>query len=104
MNTGKESTIKWPDLGDPERLEQIIDIIEKEGKIDRDLIRPDATLETLGFESIDVVLILMGIEDKFDVYLPMDDDLAAATNLAEFVAAVGEAAKAESLDAQVAGK
>ena len=83
----------WPDFDEPEKLERIIDIIAEEGEVDRDKITPEATLETLGIESMDVVMILMGIEDKLDTYLPMDAELAAARNLSEFVAAIDKAIK-----------
>jgi acyl carrier protein len=83
----------WPEFDDPEELTRIIDIIAEEGSIERDRITPEATLQTLGVESMDVVMILMGIEDKLDTYLPMDAELADARNLAEFVAAIGKAMK-----------
>ncbi len=79
---------KWPDLQHPEKLEQVLDIIAEEGGIDRDTLIPDATLETLGLQSMDVVMILMGIEDKLDAYLPMDGNLSEARNLAELIAAI----------------
>lgn len=78
----------WPDLQHPEKLEQILDIIAEEGGIGRDTLVPDATLETLGLQSMEVVMILMGIEDKLDAYLPMDANLSEARNLAELVAAI----------------
>ena len=83
----------WPHFDEPEKLERIIDIIAEEGEVDRDKITPEATLETLGIESMDVVMILMGVEDKLDTYLPMDAELAAARNLSEFVAAIDKATR-----------
>lgn len=85
--------IDWPVFEDPQRLEQIIDIIASEGKVDRDKITPEATLETLGLQSMDVVMILMGIEEKLDTYLPMDAELASARNLAEFIGAIDKGMK-----------
>ena len=81
----------WPVLDPPERLEQIITIIAEDGAVDRELIKPDATLETMGLESMDVVMILMGVEEKLDIYLPMNNDLSSARNMAEFVAAIDQA-------------
>ncbi|MBU1175981.1 MAG: acyl carrier protein [Alphaproteobacteria bacterium] len=78
----------WPTLKNPEKLDQILDIIAEEGGIEREKITPDATLETLGLESMDVVMILMGIEDKLDAYLPMDTELSSARNLAELIGAI----------------
>jgi acyl carrier protein len=51
-------------------------------------------LEDLGLESMDVVTILMGVEEKLDTYLPMDAQLSLARNLAEFVAAIAKALQA----------
>lgn len=82
---------EWPELDSPERLERIIDIIAEDGAVDRGLITPEATLETLGLESMDVVMILMGAEEKLNIYLPMDNDLSSARNMAEFVAAIDRA-------------
>lgn len=80
----------WPELKSPERLEKIIEVIAQDGAIERALIKPEATLETLGLESMDVVMILMGIEEKLDIYLPMNNELSSARNMAEFVAAIDD--------------
>lgn len=81
----------WPESLDPAMLDKIIDVIATEGRIERAAISPTATLETLGLESMDVVMILAGLEDVLDAYIPMNSDLAASRNLAEFVgAAVAE--------------
>jgi acyl carrier protein len=82
----------WPVLEDGQ-LERIIEIIAEEGKVERGKITPEATLETLGIESMDVVMILMGVEDKLGTYIPMDAELASARNLAEFVGAIAKAGK-----------
>lgn len=77
--------LRWPELSSPERLQQIIDIIAEDGAVDPKMVTPDATLESMGMESMDVVMILMGVEEKLDVYLPMNNDLSSAKNMAEFV-------------------
>ncbi|MEQ8307391.1 MAG: acyl carrier protein [Hoeflea sp.] len=96
MSNASEQPVpaQWPEMEDPERLDQIIDIIAEDGAIDRSLITPEATLETLGLESMDVVMILMGAEEKLNIYLPMDNDLSEARNMSEFVAAIDRALKA----------
>ena len=58
---------EWPELDDPELLGGIIDIIVAEGGVDREAVTPVATLETLGIASMDVMMILMGIEETLDV-------------------------------------
>lgn len=87
---------RWPEFSNPERLDQIIDIIAEEGAVERPAIVPSATLESLGLASMDVVTILMGVEDKLDVYIPLDAELSSARNLAEFVGTIAKVLDAPS--------
>ncbi len=66
-------------------VEQIFDVVVSEGKIDRSKITPDATLESLEVQSMDVVMILMVIEEKFGVYIPIDGPIAEAKDFRSFV-------------------
>jgi len=61
--------------------EELLDIIAKEGMVDREKLTGDATLETLGFASYDIVMILMAIEEKFGVYLSVDSELSDVKTL-----------------------
>jgi len=70
--------------------EQILDVISSEVRIDRSKITPDATLQSLEVQSMDVVLILMVIEEKFGVYVPIDGSLAESTDVASFVKAIAD--------------
>jgi acyl carrier protein len=71
---------------DPGQLaEQILDVIVAEAKIDRARLTPDATLQSLNIQSIDVVMMLMAVEEKFGVYVPIDAAIADTTDLASFV-------------------
>jgi acyl carrier protein len=65
--------------------DEILGVILTEGGIDRAKLTPDATLETLGLSSIDMVMAMMTIEEKFGVYIPLDGELAEAKNLENFV-------------------
>jgi acyl carrier protein len=58
--------------------------------VDRGKLVSDATLESLGMSSMDVVQILLGIENEFGVYIPVNDDIAASRNLAELEMAVSK--------------
>ena len=72
----------------PDRLqlaEQILDLVVAEGRIDPARITPDATLQSLDVQSVDVIIILMAVEEKFGVYVPIDGGIADAGNLASFV-------------------
>ncbi len=66
-------------------VEQILDVIAKEGMVDRARITLDSTLEDLQLKSMDIVVILTGLEEKFSVYIPIDGPLAEAKNVREFV-------------------
>jgi acyl carrier protein len=70
---------------------QILDIIARDGMIDRALLKPDATLQDLGVKSMDVVIILMGLEEKFDIYIPVDGPISAAKDVRGFVASLIDA-------------
>ncbi len=53
--------------------DKIFDIFAKEARLDRASLSLDTTLADLKIESLDMVQILFGIEDTFDVYVPQDD-------------------------------
>jgi acyl carrier protein len=55
--------------------EQIREVIARESRIDIEKLKPEARLEDLEIESIDMVEILMGIEEKFDIYVPMNNQV-----------------------------
>ena len=76
------------DVEHDELRRQILEIVVKEGAIDRNLIKPETTLEDLNLQSLDIVMIMMAVEDKFGVYFPMDGALVEAKNFDEFVKAV----------------
>ncbi len=69
-------------------VEDIIDVIVKEGMVDRDKVKPDATIESLDLKSIDIVMILTAIEDKFDVYIPMDGSFQDAKDVQGLIDAI----------------
>ena len=65
--------------------QQIIGIIATEGQIDPAKLNPEATFESLEVQSVDVVMILMALEEKFGVYVPIDGQLSEVRNLQSFV-------------------
>ena len=68
--------------------QQIIDVIAREGMVDRAKITAAATLEDLGLQSIDMVMILNGIEEKFDIYVPMDESIQKIANVGDVIEVV----------------
>jgi len=75
-------------LDQTEIVKQIIDVIASEGMVDREQITMDATIESLNLKSIDIVMILTALEDKFDVYIPMDGPFHEAKDVKGLVDAV----------------
>ncbi len=75
-------------LDQPELAGQIIDVIVKEGMVDREKATLDATIESLDLKSIDIVMILTAIEEKFDVYIPMDGPFHDAKNVGDLINAI----------------
>lgn len=75
-------------LEHPELASQIIDVIVKEGMVDREKATLDATIESLDLKSIDIVMILTAIEEKFDVYIPMDGPFHEAKNIGDLINAI----------------
>ena len=64
---------------------KILDIISKEGMVDREKLTRDATLEDLEIESIDMVMILQGLEEEFEVYVPMDQEIMELKNVGDVI-------------------
>lgn len=79
-----------PGTSEDDLERKILDVIIAEGKVDPARITPDATLESLAVESMDVVLILMAVEEKFGVYVPVDGRIAEAGNLNGFIEIVAD--------------
>jgi acyl carrier protein len=65
--------------------QQLVDLFVSDGMVDRNAIKPDATLESLGIQSVDIMMVLMSIEEKFGVYVPIDEKLSEAKNLEGFI-------------------
>ncbi|HZM07992.1 MAG TPA: phosphopantetheine-binding protein [Methylocella sp.] len=75
-------------LDQTELANQIIDVIVKEGMVDREKATLDATIESLDLKSIDIVMILTAIEEKFDVYIPMDGPFHEAKSVGDLIDAI----------------
>ena len=75
-------------LDKTELVNQIVDVIASEGMVDREKITMDATIESLDLKSIDIVMILTALEDKFDVYIPMDGPFHEAKDVKSLIDAV----------------
>ncbi|WP_051960291.1 phosphopantetheine-binding protein [Devosia riboflavina] len=65
--------------------EEIIQLIMTERNVEREKLVPEASFRSLGFESLDVVMLLMGVEEKYGVYLPIDGELSTVNTLSELL-------------------
>jgi acyl carrier protein len=75
-------------MTDEEIRDKIFDIIAKEARLDRGTLSLDIKLEDLKIESLDMVQILFGIEDAFDVYVPQDDQSFKLSTLKDVIEGV----------------
>ncbi len=75
-------------LDQKELVEQITEVIISEGMVDREKVTMDATIESLDLKSIDIVMILTAIEEKFDVYIPMDGPFHEAKDVKSLIDAI----------------
>jgi acyl carrier protein len=80
--------VETKEIDQTELVEQIIDVIVKEGMVDREKVTLDATIESLDLKSIDIVMILTAIEEKFDVYIPMDGPFHEAKDIKSLIDAI----------------
>lgn len=87
---------KFRDLDPQQIYDELVEIIVKEGMIDRALVTPDATFESMGLKSIDMVMILTAVEEKYETYIPMDESVADAKDLKSFIEGVIARLKAEN--------
>lgn len=73
----------------PQEIEErLLAIVSREGLVDRSKLVPEATLDSLGIKSADVVVILMAIEEEFGAYIPVDGPLSDSQTVGEFLAAL----------------
>ena len=61
-------------------------LIVKESFVDENKLVADATLESLSIDSLDMSMIMMAIEEKFDIYLSVDTELDGIVTFGELVA------------------
>ena len=77
-----------------EQIEKLLDLVAKEGMVDRGDLKLDSTLESLGIKSVDLVMILMAIEEQFATYIPIDGPLSEAKTVKDFLEAIAPHLKA----------
>jgi len=53
--------------------DSILDVIAEESLVERSALAPDATLESLGIQSLDIISIVFALEDKFGIVLEQSE-------------------------------
>lgn len=76
--------------------DDVLNALAEESSIPRENLKPEATLESLGIGSLDVISVLFTLEDKFGVIIEQTD-LKFVNTLQDFVDVV--MALAEKQDA-----
>lgn len=82
-------------FGDDELTLDLVDVIAKEGMVDLAGVGPETTLESLNIASVDYMMILAAVEEKFAVYVPMDESLAQVKDVGGLLAILKERILAE---------
>lgn len=71
-----------------EVLAKLKELVMDRLNVEEDQIKPEASfVEDLGADSLDIVELIMGIEEEFDVEIP-DEDAEKLTNMGEALAYV----------------
>lgn len=71
-----------------EVLAKLKEIVVDRLNVEEDQIKPDASfVEDLGADSLDIVELIMGIEEEFDIEIP-DEEAEKLTNVGEALAYV----------------
>ena len=70
---------------------RVIRILAAVKRVPAESIRPEATLEELGIDSLDKVNILFELEGEFDISIP-DEEARKITSISEIVARLQDVA------------
>ena len=54
----------------------LLDLVAEEAMVAREILAPTAKLEELDIASADFVMILMAIEEKYGIYISVDNEMA----------------------------
>ena len=83
----------WPSSVEPELVARLVDLIAKEGMLDRTAMKPAATLDELDFDSLEAVLVINGVEQAFDIEIGSEVRWGEVRNLGELVVLLADTVK-----------
>lgn len=77
----------------PVTEQEVLEVVSKEASLEPATLTPEATLESLGIASIDVVSIVFALEDRFGLIVQPEDFAEAKTvkDMVEIVVAKSRA-------------
>lgn len=82
-------------------LDTLVDILDRDYCVAREKIRPEATLETLGLDSLSVLELMFKIEDRYKVKITGDTptDLVTVSDVVRYIDSLrAESAAAPNVD------
>jgi acyl carrier protein len=82
--------------------DSVLDIIAEESLVERAKLTPDATLESLGIQSLDIISVVFALEDKFGIVLEQSEFEGVVTveQLVDIIVAKANAAQEGSAEAK----
>jgi acyl carrier protein len=77
-------------------LDTLVDILVRDYSVAREKIRPEATLETLGLDSLSVLELMFKIEDRYKVKITDDTptDLVTVSDVVRYIDSLGPGSSA----------
>jgi acyl carrier protein len=72
-------------MNDEEIKERVLEIVAREVRLERANLSLDSKLEELNIGSLDLVQIVFGIEEAFDIYVPLYDQSFKIETLSDVV-------------------
>lgn len=83
--------------------EKVLEIVARETQRERKDLNLSDRIEDLSIQSLDMVQIMFGIEDEFDIYVPQEDESFGQQTLQDMVDGIARLiAEAGSESAQTA--
>lgn len=75
---------------------ELLDLIAEEALIDRAKLTPDATIESLGIDSVDTVSVIFALEERYGVQIETDEISRESTLMQLYDLVCAKAANAVS--------
>jgi acyl carrier protein len=70
--------------------EELLDLVAEEGMIDRALLKRESNMADLEIASADFIMILMAIEERYGIYISVDNEMADLKTIGDLLAAISK--------------